>query len=287
VKLEDATFWESLDEICKKASIWYFPATEPLYLNGGMASLKPRVYYGPLMVVMDRVQQHRRITFSAVENDFSIRLILVWEKSVAPLGTTFRYHLAQATDDKGVSLLPETPKTAPLKSGVLVRNPGAGVELAGLKTPSPDAKKLARVEGTLELEFPKRVDEVRFDVGTDAAVTALPAVKEVDGVRVELKSVAPQGAWGATAEISVKFADAKEAADFRIGGADVDFLTSADAKRSNSWIGGARLEKDTYSFSTHWRNGGRAEMPKEIRVRIPRGGIIKNIPFSFKDVELK
>jgi len=77
IKLEDATFWEALDEICTKASIWYYPTNDPIYLNGGNASLKPRVYYGPIMAVMDRVIQQRRITFSAIESEFTIRLMIV------------------------------------------------------------------------------------------------------------------------------------------------------------------------------------------------------------------
>src|SRR5436190_11788947 len=52
VRLEDASFWEALDEVCRKAAIWYYPATDPLYLNGGMASIKPRVYYAPAMAGM-------------------------------------------------------------------------------------------------------------------------------------------------------------------------------------------------------------------------------------------
>lgn len=288
VKAEDVTFWEALDAICNKAAIWYMPATDPLYITGGgMASPKPRVYYGPTMIVMDRVQHLRRVTFNEIESDFSIRLILVWEKSISPLGATFRYKLSRVTDDTGASLIPAAPKAPATRTGVLVRNPGAGVDLSGLKPPSPDAKKLAIVEGTLELEFPKRVDEVRFDVAGDAAIAALPQAKTVPGVRVELKSLAPQGAWGAAAEVAVRFDDPKEAADFRIGGADVDFLSGPDNKRNTCWIGSARVEKDTYTFTTNWRNGGRSEMPREIRVRVPRGGVIKNIPFSFRDVELK
>jgi len=39
VRLEDASFWEALDEVCRKASIWYYPATDPLYLTAGPIAL--------------------------------------------------------------------------------------------------------------------------------------------------------------------------------------------------------------------------------------------------------
>jgi len=285
LKMEDASFWEALDEICKKASIWYYPATEPLYLNGGVASQKPRVYYGPLMIVLDRVIHQRRITFSAIESDFTIRLLLVWEKSVAPLGATGRYRLAQATEDSGASLIPAAARQQPAgRSAMLVRNPGQGVDLAGLLMPSAKAKSLARVEGTLELEFPARIDEVRFELPAEGFST--PREKSIEGAKVELKSFGPPAAWGATLEASIRFDDPREAAEFRIGMSDVEFIVPGDVKRSG-WIGTAKLEKDVYSFSAHWRNGGRAEMPKEVRFRIPRGGVIKNVPFCFKDVDLK
>jgi hypothetical protein len=285
IKLEDATFWESLDEVCKKASIWYYPATEPLYLNGGMASAKPRCYYGPLMIVMDRVIHQRRVLFSKVESEFSIRLLCVWEKSVSPLGVTGRYHLATVTEDGGASLMPTPPPALPAGRTVSpVRIAGQAIDLGGLRPPSAGAKQLARVDGTLELEFPSRVDEVRFELEAEGATTGKE--KAVEGARVELKSFTPQAAWGATTEVVITFADPKEASTFRIGAGDVDFVVPGDPRRAG-WVGGARVEQDKFSFTAHWRNNGRPDLPKEIRLRIPRGGVIKNVPFSFRDVDLK
>jgi hypothetical protein len=59
-------------------------------------------------------------------------------------------------------------------------------------------------------------------------------------------------------------------------------------KRSG-WIGTTSrdVDKGLFTFTAHYRHGGRQELPKEIRLRIPRGSVIKNIPFCFKDVELK
>jgi hypothetical protein len=285
LKLEDATFWESLDEVCKKASIWYYPATEPLYLNGGMVSAKPRCYYGPIMIVMDRVIHQRRVLFSSVESEFTIRLLCVWEKSVSPLGVTGRYHVSTVTEDGGASLLPPTPKAAPVARSVSpVRIAGQAIDVNGLRPPSAAARKLDRVDGTLELEFPSRIDEVRFELAAEGATTGKE--KAIEGARVELKSFAPKEAWGATTEIEITFQDPKEAAAFRIGASDVEFVVPGDPRRAG-WVGGARVENDKFSFTAHWRNGGRPELPKEIRLRIPRGGVIKNVPFSFRNVDLK
>jgi len=284
IKLDDATFWQSLDEVCKKASIWYYPATEPLYLNGGMASVKPRCYYGPLMIVMDRVISQRRVLFSSVESDYTIRLLCVWEKSVAPLGVTGRYHLTVATEDGGASLLPETPKAPGPRVQSPVRISGQGVDLSGLRPPAPECKRLARIEGTLELEFPSRVDEVRFELAAEGPTTG--KTKAIEGASVELKSFTPQAAWGATTEVVIHFDDPKEASAFRVGTGDVEFVVPAEPRRAG-WVGAARVEKENFSFTAHWRNGGRPELPKEIRLRIPRGGVIKNVPFSFKDIDLK
>ena len=100
--------------------------------------------------------------------------------------------------------------------------------------PSPAAKKLARVEGSLELEFPARVDELRIEVKTDNPA----ATREIEGAVVDLRSFAPQSSWGAAAEFQIKFADLKEALNFRIGTADVEFVSPGDVKRSG-WIGAA------------------------------------------------
>src|SRR5579862_6610774 len=282
LKREDATYWETLDEICAKASIWCVPTNDPLYLTGGMASQKPRAFYGPIIIVMDRLSQQRRVTFSAIESELSIYLAVAWEKSIAPLGPNGRYHLTAVTDDTGDSLLPfpGSPATA-VRAGGHVRPSGQGLGLTGLKVPSAKAKKLLRVEGTFELEFPSRIDEVRFELAPEGAT--IGKEKEIDGAKVELKSFMPQAAWGATMTVAIRFADPKEGARFRIGTADVEYLLPGDQRRFG-WIGSATFSDGVYTFVTNWRNGGRQELPKEVRLRVPRGGVIKNVPFCFKDV---
>jgi len=284
VRLDDVPFWEALDEVCKKAAIWYYPATDPLYLNGGVASAKPRVYYGPVMIVMDRISQQRKVAFDRIDSEYLIRLMCVWEKTASPLGPTGRFHLTQVTDDTGASLISPPKPPGPPRPVMAVRIAGQGVDLGGLLAPSPDAKKLARVEGTLELEFPARVDELRIEVKTENPT----ATREIEGAVVDLRSFAPQSSWGAAAEFQIKFADLKEAAKFRIGTGDVEFVSPGDVKRSG-WIGTTSRDADKglFTFIAHYRHGGRQELPKEIRLRIPRGSVIKNIPFCFKDVELK
>ncbi len=285
IKLEDATFWEALDEICAKASIWCLPTNEPLYLNGGMPVQKPRAYYGPFVLVMDRVQQQRRVTFSAIESEFSIQLAAAWEKSISPLGLNGRHHLTAVTDDTGASLLPPTPPAPapPPRTAGGIRY-GQSITLSGLRLPSPAAKKLSRVEGTLEMEFPSRIDDVRFELAPEGPTP--PKEKSIDGAVVELKGFVPQAAWGATLTVAIRFSDPKDLAKFRIGPADVEYVLTGDQKRTG-WIASASAADGTYTFTANWRNGGRPELPKEVRLRIPRGVVIKNVPFCFKDVDLK
>ncbi|MBI3854575.1 MAG: hypothetical protein HY293_02665 [Planctomycetes bacterium] len=282
VRVDDATYWEALDEICKKASIWYYPANDPLYLNGGMASGKPRCYYGPVMIVLDRIVQQRKVTFEKIETEYILQLMCVWEKQVQPLGPTGKYTLTQVRDDTGSSLLPPPRPPVPARPAPTVRIVGQGVNLSGLLPPSPEAKTLSRVEGTMELEFPARVDEVRMAIQPDNPT----AVREIEGAVVELKNFAPQSTWGSAAEMVIRFKDPKEAASFRIGAGDVEFIAPGDARR-NGWIGSTTrdAEKGIFTFTAHRQ--GRQDVPKEIRLRIPRGSVIKSVPFCYKDVELK
>jgi len=282
VRLDDATFWEALDEICGKASIRYAPGTEPLYFGSGLTETKPRAHYGSLLIVMDRVLLQRRVTFDKTQSDCTIKLVCQWERTISPLGLTGKYHLTQATDDSGASLLPlEAPLPIPPQRPAIVRSGWQQVDLAGLRPPSPEAKKLARVEGTLELEFPSQVDELRFNTSTEQP----PPPCEIPGARVELKSCVRQSNWSVVAEFAIRFQDAAEAAKCRISPTDVLFVVPGDIPRSGYLT--ARVEKDVFSFSVNCRSGGRQELPKEIRLRIPRGSVIKNMPFCFKDVELK
>src|SRR6185295_2541226 len=228
--------------------------------------------------------QQRRVGFDRIDSDYLIRVMCVWEKSVLPMGPTGRYRLTHATDDTGLSLIPENAAPATPRPVMPMRLAGQTVDLAGLRAPAPQAKKLARIEGTLELEFPARVDEVRIELQVD-----MPAVtRQLEGATIEIVSFAPQSAWGAAANVQIRFIDAKEAANFRIGASDVEFLGSGDPKPG--WIGStARLpEKNAYNVTVHWRNSGRQQdLPKEIRLRIPRGSVIKNVPFCYRDVDLK
>ncbi len=285
LKLDDATFWEALDEICAKASIWCMPTNDPLYLNGGMATQKPRAFYGPIIMIMDRLNQQRRVTFTAVESELTLYVSVAWEKSIAPLGPSGRFHLTAASDDTGASLLPDPASSSPMiRSSGMVRPSGPSLALGGLKVPSPEAKKLRRVEGTFELEFPSKLDEVRFELAPEGPT--LGKEKEIDGAKVELRSFAPQAAWGATMTVVIRFKDPKEGSRFRIGTADVEYLMPGDLRRYG-WIGSASFSEGVFTFTTNWRNGGRPELPKEVRIRIPRGVVVKNVPFSFKDVDLK
>lgn len=283
LRLEDATYWEALDEVCRKASIWYFPANDEMYLNSGMATSKPRVYYGPLMLILDRVIQQRKVTFEKIESEMLLRLMFAWEKQVLPLGPTGRYQLHQVTDDTGASLLPAERPAPPARPLLGVRVVGATIDFAGLLPPSAGATKLTRVEGTVELEFPARIDETRIVVVPENPV----ATREIEGAVVELKSFAPSSSWGSAAEFQIRFKDAKEAATFRIGTNDLEFISGGESKRG--WIGATQRdpEKGTFTFTAHYRQAGRQELPKEIRLRIPRGSVIKNVPFCYKDVELK
>jgi hypothetical protein len=285
IKLEDATYWEALDEICSKASIWCIPTNDPLYLTGGMASQKPRCFYGPIILVMDRVSQQRRVTFSAIESELTLLLSVAWEKSIAPLGPSGRYHLTTVVDDTGLSLLPDSTTATPSpRAGGSIRPAGQSLFLNGLRVPSPQAKKISRVEGTLELEFPSRIDDVRFELAPEGVTAAKE--KAIEGAKVEMKNFVPQAAWGAAMTVSIRFTDPKEAAKFRIGNADVEFIMGADQKRYG-WVGSASFAEGVYTFVVNWRNQGRSELPKEVRIRVPRGGVIKNVPFCFRDVELK
>jgi hypothetical protein len=284
LKLEDATYWEALDEICAKGSIWCLPTNDPLYLTGGVAMQKPRCYYGPFVFMFDRLQQQRRVTFTDIESELTIFIALNWEKSIAPFGPNGRYHLTAVIDDTGASLLPSTPPTlVSVRPSGYVRN-GQGITLVGLRVPAPTAKKLARVEGSMEIDFPARIDDVRFDLASEGPTMAKE--KSIEGATIEMKSFIPQPAWGATLTVQIRFTDPKEGAKFRMGQNDVEYFLAGDQKRYG-WIGNSSYAEGVYTFVSNWRNGGRPELPKEVHLRIPRGVVIKNVPFCFKDVDLK
>ena len=74
--------------------------------------------------------------------------------------------------------------------------------------------------------------------------------------------------------------------DFRIGPAQVDFVAQGDAPRSGS-VSSLKVDKEIVTFTLQWRSFHRNEIPKEFRLRLPRGSVIKKVPFEFKDVDLR
>ncbi len=282
-RLHEGNFWEALDEICGKASLRYSLESEPMYLSSGLPFAKPRAYYGPVILVLDRVIHQRRITFDRTENTYSIRLLCQWDRSIGPLGVTGRFRLDEITDDAGTSLLaPDLPAPAAAKAAGLVRAGAQFVELTGLRPPAPAATKLLRVRGTLELEFPSQIDEVRFKATSDE----IPAQRDIPGATVELKGYSRPSNWGVAADFAIRFRDAQEAGQFRFSPLDLDCVIAGDSSRP-TLIHAVRLEKEVFSFIAHWRSAVRQEVPKEIRLRIRRGSVIKEVPFDFKNVELK
>src|SRR5207237_3365108 len=69
-----------------------------------------------------KLVHQRKVTFEKIENEYLIRVMCIWERSIAPSGPTGRYHLTQVTDDTGASLLPAERAPLPPRPALMVRS---------------------------------------------------------------------------------------------------------------------------------------------------------------------
>jgi len=283
--LKDATFWQALDALSRKVPFTYQPYQgDQLYLNAGPPAEKPVCYHGPFRVALDRVILQRRVGFDRTTEDLSARLHILWENHVSPLGLTRKFRLSRAEDDTGASLIlppPETPAPEASRPAVTMRVPYETLDVGPLRPLSAAAKRIAALEGTLGIEFPSRVDKVVFEKPGGSAET-----RPLEGVSVELRSFAATGSSGVTAEFVLRFREEKEAAAYRASARDVTFVPLAGTAQPVQ-VTESRLEKGVLTFSVRVFRVAAPREIKELVLRVPRGIRTMEVPFRYRDVELR
>lgn len=283
VAVDDASFWETLDAVCRKAGLLCHGVMgSQVYLAPTPPPERPRVFHGPLMVALERITRQRRIGFDRRSDEIHLRLACWWEHPVQPLGLGGRFVLSRALDDTGRSLLPQTPFTA---EGVVVpayaRQGWEALEIRGLQPPAATAVRLAAVEGTIELLFPVRVDVAVFDApgGTTGACT-------FDGLKVELRSCTSSTGADVAAEFALHFEDAAEAETFRPNAADVAFET-VGGRGPVPYLLSQKRDGRSFFFAVRTHHLRDPADVRRLTLRLPRGRIVKPVPFLFEKVELR
>ena len=286
LELRDATFWQALDALARKVPFAYHPYVgDQLYLNAGPAPSKPVSYHGPFRLALDRLVFQRRIGFDRTTEHVRARIHVLWETHVLPLGLTKRWEFSRAEDDSGASLLlppdAESPPASP-RPPASSRMPYEILDAGPLRPPAPGAKRLAVLEGTLEIEFPARVEKAVFEKPASGAAPSRP----LEGVEVELRSFASAASPGILAEFALRFRDEKEAAAHRVGARDVTLVPLAGPAQA-AQLAEVKVEKNVVSVSIRAYRLAAAREIREIVLRVPRGSRIMKVPFRFRDVELK
>ena len=284
VPLKDATFWEALDALARKVPFTFQPYVgDQLYLNAGPASEKPVCYYGPFRIALDRIILQRRVDFDRTAEDLSARIHFLWEGHVSPLGLSKKFRIDRADDDTGASLLlPPVPKDGPpaARPPVSTRVAYEILDVGPLRPLSAAAKRIAALEGILEVEFPTSIDKAVFEKPASGETVSL------QGVTVELKNLSPTPGQGLTAEFALRFDHEKEAAAFRANARDLTFVPSAGTSQPIQ-VMDSRIEKNLVSFTARIFRVAAPRDLKQVVLRVPRGIRIMEVPFRYRDVELR
>jgi hypothetical protein len=284
--VKDASFWETLDVLCRQAQVLYYPsAVDQLYLNPGILPDKPKSFYGPFMITLDRFLLRRRVLFSRTETQFTARIHCVWEPSLAPLGLSpDGVRFTRAADGQGRSALLPADGAAPPPPA----STGGGpllfefVDAGGIRLPEGPRPRFAVLEGSLRLEFPSRILTASFSGPLEAA----PAARALEDVAVELRSCAARGGSQVTADLALLFPDEKTAAAYRLSPRSLSFR-DASGRRLPAYLQGSRLERNALLFTARCYGLTQAADLKEISVAVPRGRVPVEVPFRFADLEVK
>jgi len=166
VDFDDSLFWPALDEVADKAGLTIDP-----YAVEGAIQLAPRVgeprprreaaaYSGPFRFEPVRIEAIRDLRDPAGQ---SLRLTLevAWEPRLAPITLQQRMADVRAIDAEG-NPLPVDSRQAQLE--VPVRPDSIAVPLViPLALPGRDVTRIARLEGSLSVLVPGKIETFRFD----------------------------------------------------------------------------------------------------------------------------
>ncbi|HVJ81984.1 MAG TPA: hypothetical protein VNC50_13025, partial [Planctomycetia bacterium] len=161
---KDRTFWEALDDVCKKASVapYHFAGDRTLAIRAVGASpdtgVGPTRTFGAFRFSAQSLGIERNFATSA--HDCNIRLLAVFEPRIRPIGVTVDTNEIKVVDDKGRAL--DLREKREFNFGV---EGGAHHFELGFKTAAParDAAKIKKLSGTATIAVAANVDKFELE----------------------------------------------------------------------------------------------------------------------------
>lgn len=172
LNLEGATFWQAVDEVCRRHDGLNHPARPQnergRKLDAAPWSERPTWYGGPLRLFAYDAARVRSFRYPDRADRTEIALVLQWTSRFVPVtGAANRpgdLRLTRAEDDTGNSLLPLLelgPEFRHSDAGML--GPAAQLWLYRLRPAAATAKRVAVVEGEWEGTLLEDIESVTFE----------------------------------------------------------------------------------------------------------------------------
>lgn len=277
LRLEDASALEAMTELGRAASFSILGFDGALlYLQPAVPPARPRVFHGPLMVELERVSRRTRVGFDATTRDFWMRLAVWWEPHVIPLDGNLTCVLTRAVDDAGRSLLADAPRPPGPRTDAWPRTGHGMATVEGLRSPEADARSLT-VEGAVELRLPAEVEKATFEK---------PGVEKRPGVSIELKSIAAAETGGIVAEIRLRFDERARALEHRPATSDLVVDSEVLLRGQRPTVTGVSVKETEVEYAIRVP-GIRPEDVRRLHLRVPRGAVVKRVPFLFEGVKIR
>lgn len=272
--LKDVTPIEALDSVCRKDGQLGFrsESADGNFHRGGNTPTRlvfatapfvdyPAVYVRHYRVSVTELSLTRTNTFQGNQASGSLSLRLQWLPNVRP-DSLRNFEVHEAKDEQGRSLLPEKKENEGFGS---TRLHHAGVDTSAdesieIKYPEADAKRIAVLKGSCQLDYPKETKLLVFEKPADMIGKSL----ELHGLKFALEEYKER-----PEEISIKLAvtgkynGPKDPAKERSDGEVLDeYLPFSYDEVEAIAAGGERLESNSMS-------GGGGDGNYAIQLRYP------------------
>lgn len=279
-KLDDVSYMEALEAVCRQGKLGLYSNGSQLMLNPFQENVALSAFRN-FLVLVPTATRSRRIEFGAGETRslrFSLNLFWDSDTSVARI---VKVQVVEALDGKGKAIppLPEEPMgpETPRKEGDPVLNIVNRFNQFEIALTMTDADKISRLRGFYETLVPTGTSAFDLtDLEKEPKLSddhyEVQAVRKVEGGAAQiLLRVRPKGSMDELIKAPVELQGVFD------GGAEVSLFTSGRVTEG-------RLE---YPVVESNRQLGQPQVIKGLKLRIARSLVERRIPFEFCDIALK
>ncbi|MHC4607089.1 MAG: hypothetical protein ACYTAF_09170 [Planctomycetota bacterium] len=292
VALDGVPFWPAIDRVCAAFGLQENLAImDNIRIVSGTSPDRPRFLYGPFRFLITAVRINRTARSTGTETEMHVVLHVAWQANVHAQGIPGPPAVARITDAEGRSLVMERPEKEK-KEG---KNEGSNtaymygrslrygsLTIRGLRAPPAGARKLGEFSGTVPVAFSLRETELSIK----DPVNAVGETHEGEGFRVRILACDRPSTYSLNTEVEIAFDEPDDPAIRSVWAANIRLHTTSGGE-IRARLGRMESKERKVTLTLYCHGLRRGMEPAVLVLRIPREIVVKDVPFCFRDVEIK